>query len=295
MEALSAPLAQEDYFLAGHLEDLFRSKIAKSQATGKDGMRIGRFQNHLTDEAALIEKKIKQSTYRFTTFKERLILRGADRAPRQISIPTVRDRLALRAVCQVLHNHVPETSGSSPHALVDQVVKSIRSGEQSSKVFVRIDVRDFFPSISHTILARELRHFGYIDKVRELCQLAVQTATGASDKPNERGVPQGLSISGALSAIYMLRFDHAQTKKTPTYFRYVDDILIICEAKEADDILKSVGRALRSRGLIIHKKGVAGKTEIGPVISGIDYLGYHISIDRISIRDSSFKKMFKNL
>ena len=45
IDALTAPLSQEDHFKAGHLEELFRSKIAKSQATGKDGVRIGDSKN----------------------------------------------------------------------------------------------------------------------------------------------------------------------------------------------------------------------------------------------------------
>lgn len=295
IDALSAPLGQDDHFKAGHLEELFRSKIAKSQATGKDGVRIGWFQERLTEEAAFIELKVAQNTYKFTTFKERLILRGAIREPRQISIPTVRDRLTLRAVCQVLHAYTPETIGSTPHALVDRVVKAIRSGDHRQNSFVRIDVRNFFPSISHAILAREMKHFAFNDTVRSLCMRAVATPTGIAKSPNARGVPQGLSVSGALSALYMLRFDGIQLKKNANYFRYVDDILLICDTKIADESLKSVGRSLSSRGLIIHKKGVAGKTEIKPVSDGVDFLGYRICVEKVSIRDSSYRRMFKNL
>lgn len=295
LASFSEPIAQNDHFLAPHLEELFRTKIAKSQATGKDGVRIGRFQEILTDEARLIEQKVFSREYSFTTYKERLILRGAYREPRQISIPTVRDRLCLRAVCQVLHTYVPDTRGSSPHALVTKVVNSIRSGDHASKSFVRIDVKNFFPSISHTILRRELEFFDLEQKVKDLSLAAVATPTGSARGRSERGVPQGLSISGALAALYMLRFDAIQTKKNANYVRYVDDILLVCDTNKADDTLKSVGRALKSRGLIIHKKGIEGKTEISPVNDGVDFLGYRIGVNQVSVRSSSFKRMFKNL
>ena len=294
-DGIAGPLCPDDHFKAGHLEELFRSKIAKSQATGKDGVRIGKFQERLAEETAFIESRIFRGVYRFTTFKERLILRGADREPRQISIPTVRDRLTLRALCQVLHTEMPGTIGSTPHSLVDRIVKSIRSEDQSSNSFVRVDVRNFFPSISHAILSREISHFGFNKTVQDLCKKAVATPTGVERDANERGVPQGLSISGALSALYMLRFDGNQIAKSQNYFRYVDDILLICKSKGAEDKLKSIWRALSSRGLIIHKKGVAGKTEIKPVSTGVDFLGYRISIEKVSIRKSSFKRMFKNI
>ncbi|MEO7329565.1 MAG: RNA-directed DNA polymerase [Minicystis sp.] len=295
LDALVAPMPQLDHFKATHLTSLFRSKISKSQATGKDGVRIARFEELLPRECLLIEKKIGEGTYKFTTFKERLILRGADRAPRQISIPTVRDRLTLRAICQILHSHKSETIGKTPHALVRTVAAAIRDGDQSSKSFVRVDVRNFFPSISHLILNRELKHFGFVEDVRELCMKAISTPTGTATAPNERGIPQGLSVSGALAGLFMLRFDALREKEVSQYFRYVDDILLICDTKDAENEIKNIGKKLSSRGLIIHKAGVVGKTEISPVVEGVDFLGYRICIDLISVRSSSYKRMFKNL
>ena len=294
-EFFPKPLAQEDHFLAASLQTIFQSKIAKSQATGKDGVRIGRFEENLLAETALIERKVKAGSYRFTTFKERLLLRGFDRRPRQISIPTVRDRLTLRAICQVLHTHQSDSVGPSPHSLIMGVVKAIRDGDQSKKSFVRIDVRDFFPSLSHLILKRELSHFGFHNLIIEIVIRAIETSTGASEAKPLKGIPQGLSISGALSSLYMLRFDKRRKDEEPLYFRYVDDILLICDTSQADNVLNAVSRSLRSRGLVIHKKGVAGKTEISPVESGIDFLGYKICVDQVSIRDSSYHRMFKNL
>ena len=295
LAAAGKALSQDDHFLAPHLKALFHAKIARSQATGKDGVRVAWFPSKLENEASLIEQRFFSRAYRFTTYKERLILRGSDRAPRQISIPTVRDRLTLRALCQVLHSFVPETRGTSPHRMVKEVVEAVRAGDQSSKVFLRIDVKDFFPSIAHPILGRELRGFDLSGNVRELCMAAIKTPTGDKGALADRGVPQGLSVSGALAALYMIKFDESQRSLGRAYFRYVDDILFICEQKEADELLKEIGRKLKARGLLIHPKGVAGKTEISPVSDGIDFLGYSICIEKISIRKSSYNRMFKNI
>lgn len=293
--SMNKPLALADHFKAPHLIELFTSKIARSQATGKDGVRVARFQDDLKAEAALIEKKVQSGTYQFTTFKERLIFRGPVRPPRQISIPTVRDRLTLRAVCQALHTHEKATVGSAPHALVRSISQAIRDGDQKSRSFVRIDVQDFFPSVSHSILRRELNHFGFTGVIEDLAMSAVSTPTGDPEAVANRGIPQGLSVSGALAALFMLRFDNRRRSGVDKYFRYVDDILLICDTKIADDALNSVVRALKSRGLTAHPKGSKGKTEISPVASGIDYLGYHICIEKISVRESSYKRMFRNL
>lgn len=290
-----APQAQADHLKAQSLSSIFQKKIAKSQATGKDGVRINRFADRLDDECRLIERKILAGTYSFTTFKERLILRGSERVPRQISIPTVRDRLTLRALCQIMHTHQAASVGPSPHSIIGEVLKAIRSEDQAKKSFVRLDVRNFFPSLSHSILAREMKFFGFDDLVVNLIRSAITTPTGASNAKPSKGVPQGLSISGALSALYMLRFDEKRKSENPLYFRYVDDILLICETAEADELLNRMSRSLRARGLAIHKKGVAGKTEISPVPQGIDFLGYRVSVEKVSVRESSYHRMFKNL
>lgn len=295
LEDLEKPLPQADHFKAHHLAELFRSKIAKSQAAGRDGVRVGRFQDMLEPEAALIEARFASGTYRFTTFKERLILRGAKRLPRQISIPTVRDRLTLRALCQLLHTHVPATRGHAPHTLVRNVAAAIKDGDQTSRSFIRLDVKDFFPSISHAILSKEMRHHGLEPGVEEICRKAISTPTGGETEPNSKGIPQGLSVSGALSSLYMIRFDESRNKEDFIYFRYVDDILIICETSKAEEVLARVGRALKSRGLIIHKPGTEGKTEIKPVSAGIDFLGYTISPEIVSVRKTSFRRMFSNI
>lgn len=288
------PFSQPAYFGRQFLSTLFHSKISRSQATGKDGVRVAQFLPNLTEECAIIERKVGNGTYRFTTFKERLLLRGSDREPRQISIPTLRDRLALRALCQLLHTVEPASVGYSPHTVVDQVVSAIREGDQT-RTFVRIDVRNFFPSIIHERLRSALVRHGIEPVPLDVAMKAVATATGASAGANARGIPQGLSISGALAAIYLLDFDRRQADRFPSYFRYVDDILCIVPADEARSTLRQVSRSLNSIGLTVHAEGVAGKTELKPISAGIDFLGYSISNECVSVKDASYRRMFKNI
>ena len=287
-------LSADTYFAPEHLRRLFSDRIARSRAAGKDGIRMDIFEDRLSENIEIIHRKVLAETYEFTTYKERLLLKGARSTPRQISIPTIRDRLVLRAVCQILHDTVPASTGYSPHAVVDRVARTVRSGE-GGRALVRVDVRNFFPSVRHALLDQELSRFGLSDVARSLCMKAVSTPTGSSDEPADRGIPQGLSISGALACIYMLRFDERQNQRLGNYFRYVDDILLITEHASAERSLVSVRRALSRIGLSAHPLGTSGKTEISRVEDGIDYLGYHITRDRISVRESSFQRMFRNI
>ena len=43
-----------------------------------------------------------KGTYAFSKYKQKLISKGAGKAPREISIPTTRDRVALRALSDFL-------------------------------------------------------------------------------------------------------------------------------------------------------------------------------------------------
>lgn len=296
-DLVGAPLRkreQLEYFQAPALTETFQSRIALTQAAGKDGIRGGRFSQIIEKEVSLIEKKILDGSYHFTTYKERLISRGYDRNPRQISIPTIRDRLVLRAICELIHTNVSGSVNFTPHSIVNNVVKSLRkcSGDFS---FVRVDVKDFYPSIRHDILSRELSIAGLEPFVVDLCMKASCTPTGSSKKSVERGIPQGLSISNAMAQIYMRRFDLKQNKDTNNYFRYVDDILCITPTFEANSSLKRITSALNRRGLRAHPVGKAGKTEITSIGDGIDFLGYRIDVERISIRKSSYDKMFKRI
>ncbi|QZD86068.1 reverse transcriptase domain-containing protein [Qipengyuania psychrotolerans] len=284
----------EQHFETDHLRRLFVEKIAKSRATGKDGIRVGIFEDNLTENVEIIRRKVLGGRYAFTAYKERLLLKGVGKAPRQICIPTVRDRLVLRAVCQILHSAIPQSTGFSPHAVVDRVATQLRLCPLNSS-FIRIDVKEFFPSIRHDLLAAELARFGLDEMTRELCMNAVACRIGSAEQPESRGIAQGLSISGALACIYLLRFDDRQTRRFHQYFRYVDDILMISPAAEAQARLNSMRRSLGRLGLAIHPVGTSGKTEISDIADGVDYLGYHIQREIISVRESSFRRMFNNL
>ena len=291
---LEARLQQQNYFSAAHLTELFDQKIAKSRAVGKDGTRAAKFREIVASEVALIERKVQTQSYQFTSYREKLLVRGFDREPRQISIPTIRDRLTLRALCKLLHEHIPDSVGPPPHSLIANVVDLVRSG-LSDHSFVRIDVKNFFPSILHSRIQKDLRRNNIEEPFIQLILKAIQNSTGNGGVANVRGIPQGLSISGALSAIYMQRVDKRHAAQNERFFRYVDDILIVCPTNFAHEKLKIVSRSLSNIGLKTHDLGVAGKTEIKDISEGIDFLGYHIATDKVSIRDASYQRMFKNV
>lgn len=276
------------------LKTLYLSHVAKSRAVGKDGIRQHMFASDLDAECELIAKKVNDGTYRPTAYRERLIARGPARYPRQISIPTIRDRLAFRGALEFLKINYPAAQPRPPHIFIKEIKAQLIAAREHSS-FLRMDIRDFYPSLQHERLRSILQASDIPPAIIELIMVAVATPTGSSQQPApSKGVPQGLSISNALAAIYMAEFDKI-AHGSVFFRRYVDDVLVIAETEKITTIYKALWSGLHEIGLDSHPMGTIGKTETRPLGEGIQYLGYEIAPGKISIRQSSLAKMFSNL
>ncbi|HFT7187720.1 TPA: hypothetical protein ACGRRN_000126 [Enterobacter ludwigii] len=100
----NAARAFKKCFSEKYLRSLYFDKIKETGAIGIDRVRPGSFEKECAKEVALISRKVFNGSYKFTAYKEKLISKGAHSFPRQISIPTVRDRITLRALCDALVN-----------------------------------------------------------------------------------------------------------------------------------------------------------------------------------------------
>ncbi|RCS23512.1 RNA-directed DNA polymerase (reverse transcriptase) protein [Phyllobacterium salinisoli] len=283
----------EREFSVDNLKVIFNERIAQTATTGKDGVAPAAFGASLEQEIVRTISKVRAKTYCFTTYKQRLVLKGAGKPPREISIATVRDRLVLRALTNILMECFSERRLPAPHHFVRELSELVRPLDDTYS-FVQIDVRDFYPSIVHTHLMCRLRSKIRSAEILHVIESAIRTPTGSKEAINSVGVPQGLSISNILSAIYMTRFDELMHSKY-AYFRYVDDIVIVCRSDKAKKTLSSVARKLKEIGLTCHELSNNGKTKISSISSGIDYLGYNLSPNSISVRKSSYKRMMDNI
>lgn len=276
------------------LKQIYLDHVSKSRAVGKDGIKYGAFSSRIDEECELICTKVQNGSYRFTTYREKLISRGAHRKPRQISIPTFRDRLLLRASLEYLKFHFPEAHPRPPHIYIKEIKNQLISCREHSS-FLRMDICDFYPSLLHDNILSRLNSSKVPDFITASIMKAVSTSTGSqTNKPTTLGVPQGLSISNYLAAIYMIDLDADAADKF-FYKRYVDDILVIAASESVNQIYKSLWDQMRSIGLTSHPMGTPGKTETKRLAEGVQYLGYEIAPGRISIRKSSLGKMFSNL
>lgn len=100
----------------------------------------------------------------------------------------------------------------------------------NARWFLKIDLKDFFPSITTDVLRKVL------PKVHPLHNLSTEALEKLIDlATDEDSLPQGSPLSPMLSNLVMIEFDKLLTQKlmrhehqTHTYTRYADDILITC-------------------------------------------------------------------
>src|SRR5690606_15433113 len=107
-------------FTLDNLKELFTERIAHTAATGKDGVSPDAFERMIDSELSQALTKLRNGTYRFTTYRQKLVLKGAGKAPREISIATVRDRIVLRAINNVLIERFSDKRQVAPHHYIHE-------------------------------------------------------------------------------------------------------------------------------------------------------------------------------
>ncbi len=282
-------------FSEENLLRIFKERISEAKFTGLDGISASAFSDDAEREIETAVKKVSSGQYKFTRYREKLILKNHRKPPRQIAIPTIRDALVLRALCDYLTEFFDDCRMKPPHDVIKRVA-STASAAKDSDCFLRMDVVNFYPSIVHDILLAQVSSRVTDPAALALVSLAISTPIGF-DEVGEKtvGVPQGLSISNILSMVYLREFDDVFLG-TLKYYRYVDDIVIVDGCGEVANIHSEIKQYLDSNlRLQTHPLGDegGGKSMISVVSEGTDYLGYRISSSGLSIRDKSYKKMFR--
>ncbi|MGE8619800.1 MAG: reverse transcriptase domain-containing protein [Achromobacter spanius] len=298
---MSAADKFREVFWRGYLDQVYEERIKDSGAIGLDRVRPSAFQRSRDEQIGIISRKARAGSYKFTAYKEKLISKGKDKPPRVISIPTVRDRIVLRALCDLLAEVFPDRRLELPQLTIESLSSAL-SSERFTE-YVKIDLENFYPSVPHVLLLRSLRSKVRKKEILDLIQRAIENPTISSGKkggeaPKEiRGVPQGLSISNILAEISLTSIDDAFGKDGSIWYkRYVDDILILASAGKGREIGNRVVLALRGLGLKPHPFDKDdSKSRVGNLNEPFSFLGYKIVGNSISIRRESVLRFESSL
>lgn len=279
------------------------SKIAFKRSIGLDRISNQHFSGILNEEVSIIHKKIFDGSYNFTHYKEFLISKGANKNPRVISIPTIRDQVTLSLCNELLKKVFNEIEFPLVQEIVDRIGKCIDSGVYDS--YVKFDISHFYSSINHEVLNKKLHLKIHKKEILELINKAITNPTICPNsvienkEPRTIGVPEGIAISNILANIYL---GDLSTKIKENYdvevFRYVDDILILCNSSERENVFSNVNHLLKTKYCLDSndEKNSNDYLHNGVVYLGYEFYDYKITVSQKSkLRiENSLEELFRN-
>lgn len=291
----------DEHFSEENLTRIFQEIIVYSGGTGIDNINQYTFRNQQEEQIKILSRKMRAGSYDFTKYKLSLISKGRGKPPREISIPTVRDRISLRAMCDFLQTRF---SQSVTFELPQNVIKKIKSGLETEVYdgYIKLDVANFYPCVEHGLLEKQLNkrlrtHPDIKNVIFSAIKAPTVTSSKKDDQPSEIGVPQGLAISNILAAIYLQDLDKLLHNIPNTLsFRYVDDILILCNYEDAEKLAELVIAKYADNNLEIHCPiEMPHKSKIAEIADGFDYLGYQFDNYNVSVKDGNIERLKDSL
>jgi RNA-directed DNA polymerase len=289
------------HFSVENLKRIYKDIISLSPAIGIDNMSHEIFWKFQKEEIETIKRKCLLGEYKFNKYKLKLISKGRGKPPREISIPTIRDKIALRAICDFLQEIYQDlVVFDLPQDMVANVKNSIN--DEDYEFFMKFDVANFYPSIVHDKLISRLRARIRDEKILSLIGSAIRSATVSKPKrddlPSDHGVPQGLSVSNILAAIYLLNIDmYYRNKIGIKYYRYVDDVMILCESPDAPGITYDFISRFKRLGLNVYDPKKNPEKSSSGYLNGSEfgYLGYYFDTGKVTARKGSVENLRESL
>lgn len=162
-----------------------------------------------------------------------------------------------------------------------------RRCERKDFYALKCDIRKYFDSVDKTILLSLIKK-----KIRDKEIMALVEKIVFSI-PGVKGMPIGNLTSQLFANIYLNELDKfvKHNLKVKYYVRYVDDFILLSETKEQLKEWRTlVGEFLKNELLLeLHLQ----KREIFPVRIGIDFLGFHIFVSHILLRQSIIRRFWE--
>lgn len=267
---------------------------------GVDGVTIARFKANLESELEGLAEDLASRCYRCRPLR-RAFIPKADGERRPLGVRCIRDRVAQTACLSLLEPIFEPTFSHfsfafRPHRSAHQAVGMARSMIGTRHTWaVTADIEKCFDTIDQDVL------LGLVGRtVSDSLLLALIRHWLAADVldfrdllPTELGVPQGDPLSPLLANIYLDPLDRHFEGRGINFVRYADDILIFTPGEtEALHALQVLGDYLHDPLRLAIKPA---KTNHTPVESGIDFLGFRLTLQTIQVQAGKLDRVLASL
>lgn len=261
-----------------------------------------------------LQDELRQKTYQPGPYHSFVI---HEPKRRLISAAPFRDRVVHHALCNVIEPIFERRFIFDSYA--NRVGKGTHRALERCTCFARryryalpCDVRQFFPSVDHTILRGILARYLADPDVMWLVDRILESGVGVLSEEYEmvwfpgddllaaarpRGLPIGNLTSQFWANCYLNPLDHFVKRelKCPAYLRYVDDMLLLADCKrELWDWRAAVIEFLAGLRLAIHEN----RAQPRPVTEGIPFLGFIVYPDHRRLKRHKgvyFQRRFRRL
>ncbi len=273
-----------------------QARRGKSRSPGAIAFELNLERELLALHRELDDGSYQPGAYRLFTLYER--------KPRPIAAAPFRDRVVHHAVMNVIEPPLDHTfifdsyacrRGKGTHAAVDRYQR----WAQRYPYVLKLDIQRYFPSIDHALLKAKLRRRIADPQVLSLLDRIID---GGPDIPGEpawfpgddllapaarrRGIPIGNLTSQFFANLYLDDLDHwlKEQRRVPAYLRYVDDMVLLADAKSAlHDHHAALADHLNRDRLRLHPR----KAQVSRPRDGLNLLGYVVYPHRRRLRNDN--------
>jgi len=281
----------------------------KAQRGKRSQNNVSSFNFNLEKQLLKIKEQLLNKTYHPDKYKTFTIYEPKQR---MISAAPYFDRVVHHTLCNIIEPVFEKTfiydsyanrKGKGTHKALDRYKKFA----QYNKYVLKLDIKNYFPSIDHEILKQQIRRKISCNKTLWLIDTIIDNSNPQKPSivsfpgddlftPIERakGIPIGNLTSQFFANIYLNPLDHfiKETLQCKYYIRYVDDFVIFSNSKpELHNILKQITTFLISLRLQLHET----KSKVFPVSVGIPFLDHKMFTYYSRLKSDNVKRFRKNL
>jgi len=206
---------------------------------------------HLAEKLRVSEAFLRRLAFNQGQFYRFFEIPKSNGQPRQIAAPQGK----LISIQKWILGHILKRG--KPHHCAKAFIKGLSivdnaKPHKNRKVVTRLDLKDFFPSITHRQVRKEFEHLGYPYHVA-LVLANLCTLRGA--------LPQGAPTSPALSNLVCMRLDKRLAglgkKMHFRYTRYADDLVFSSNNRNFPKLIPFLKEIVQQEGFVVNEGKLA--------------------------------------
>jgi RNA-directed DNA polymerase len=277
---------KERFLSFEHLHKAFQNAY-KSTKT----LEANAFAFHVEPCLFRLQEELGNRTYKPEPYKYFTIHEPKERV---ISVATFKDRVVHHALVGILEpifekRFIHDSYATRKHKGTHKAVLRAQQMMKQNSLYLKTDIRQYFPSICHETLKRIIRRTIKDRFILELCDTIIDL--GGTGK----GLPIGNLTSQFFANIYLNPFDHhvKETMGIKNYVRYMDDMVFFSNDKKELAAWKTeIGNHLLDH-LKLKLKG--RQTMVNTSVHGLPFLGMRVFPSLIRIKQDNLRRTLQKI